>query len=110
MFQDIALLARRQKAGAGLNLPFQQGETALAGRFAGGGVTQNWLPVARGSALPDLNAQLGFNALSTPHQTGCLIPAMIVSRAPAVASRRQSTSSRLSSVAALLRNGAIRFA
>jgi TP901 family phage tail tape measure protein len=76
LYQDLARLAFRQTAGAGLNQLFSQAGVALAGVFAGGGATQNGLPVAPGSSLPDLNAQLGYNPLA-PRLTGGLIPAMV---------------------------------
>jgi len=76
LYQDLARLAFRQTAGAGLNQLFTQAGTALAGVFAGGGPTQNGLPVAPGSSLPDLNSQLGYNPLA-PRLTGGLIPAMV---------------------------------
>jgi TP901 family phage tail tape measure protein len=74
--QDLARIAFRQTAGAGIASLFQQGAQGLAGLFAGSGPTQNGLPVAPGSSLPDLNAQLGFSPLA-PRLTGGLIPAMV---------------------------------
>jgi TP901 family phage tail tape measure protein len=74
--QDLARLALRQTAGAGLASLFQQGAQGLAGLFAGSGPTQNGLPVAPGSSLPDLNSQIGFDPLA-PRLTGGLIPAMV---------------------------------
>jgi TP901 family phage tail tape measure protein len=76
LFQDLQRLALRQTAGIGLNQLFTQGAQGLAGLFAGSGPTQNGLPVAPGSSLPDLNAQLGYNPLA-PRLTGGMIPAMV---------------------------------
>lgn len=76
LWQDVQRIAFRQTAGAGLASLFEQGARGLAGLLAGGGPTQNGLPVAPGSSLPDLNAQLGFSPLA-PRMTGGLIPAMV---------------------------------
>lgn len=77
LYQDLARLALRQTAGAGLNQLFQSAATGLAGVLGGSSTpTQNGLAVAPGSSLPDLNAQLGYNPLA-PLLTGGLIPAMV---------------------------------